>query len=308
MEGPRDVIVVHGGCADGLTSAGLLLRRLPGAEVIATQPALLGETLARLAPDERVRRLVIADLSPQAADIDAILTHIADVRRRVPVTWLDHHAPQWTMDFENRLRALEVEVSVDRSETESGASLAAKWTQEKDPRVLRVADLIRLRDAWVEPHNEAARAWTLVATAREDYVQRLASGDLNGLEEEGQRLLAEKEASIARSLAAMRRHGPRVAFLWGEDDVSDVADRTFQRDPDVVFVLRFGPSRRVSVRSRPERPDAASLAQAFGGGGHAHAAGFTLKMPWLRRVMYRLTKTRSGAVRAVLAEAARRAT
>lgn len=297
----RDVLLVHAGCADGLTSAGLLLRRFPGAEVRAVYPAEVRAALEALAAEPDVGRLVLADLSPQAADLGAILTLLERLRGRAEVAWIDHHAPQWTTEFERAVRGLRVDVLLDRSEKESGASLSAAWTKEVDPRLLRVADLIRKRDAWVEPHNPEARAWTLVATENPEYVVRIAAADLGGLEEDGKRLLREQEARIAQALASVRRFSPRVAYLWGEDDVSDVADRLFASDPDVRLLMRFGPSRRVSLRSRKEAPIAAALAQAFGGGGHANAAGFTMRMSFVRHIVYRLARTRSGAVKAALA-------
>jgi oligoribonuclease NrnB/cAMP/cGMP phosphodiesterase (DHH superfamily) len=300
VAGPT-VLVVHAHCADGLTSAGLLLRRVPEARVVYAQPAELRTALERLADEKTLRRVILADLSPQAADLEAILQLLSRLRSHGDVTWLDHHAPQWPAAFEKSVRDLGVEVRLDRTGTESGASLVAQWTNEKDPALRRVADLIRLRDAWVRPHDPDARAWTLVATElEEDYVRALATGRLEGLEEKGRALLAEKEASIARSLAEVRRHSPEVAYLWGEDDVSDVADRLFRTDPRVVFLLRFGPSARVSIRSRSDRPVAATLGQRFGGGGHANAAGFSLGMGWGRRLWLRLRRASDPAVRRAL--------
>jgi len=295
------VLVVHARCADGLTSAGLLLRRFPDARVVYAQPAELRNELEKVAGDPSVRRLVLADLSPQSADLDPILATLKGLRSQAEITWLDHHAPQWTVAFEKAVRGIGAEVRLDRDGKESGASLVASWTGEKDAALQRIAHLIRLRDAWIEPHNPDARAWTLVATELgEDYVRALSTNRLEGLEEKGRALLREKEESIARSLAAVQRFTPEVAYLWGEDDVSDVADRLFREDANVVFLLRFGPSARVSIRSRPERPMAATLGQRFGGGGHANAAGFSFKMGWARRLLLRARKSGDARVRHAL--------
>jgi oligoribonuclease NrnB/cAMP/cGMP phosphodiesterase (DHH superfamily) len=301
----RSVVLVHGHCADGLTSAALLRRALPETEVRAVAPADVRAELEELANDATIGRLVLADLSPQSSDGEATLAALRRLRERGPVTWIDHHAPQWSHEFEAAVRAADVEVVLDRTGTESGASLSAAWAKEADPRLLRVADLIRRRDAWVDPHHPEARAWTLAAVDVGDYVDRVAAGDLDGLEEVGRQLLQVKEASIAASLIAVERFTPRVAYLWGEDDVSDVADRLFQQDAEAVLLLRFGPSRRVSIRSRAGWPLAAPLAQAFGGGGHANAAGFTLRLGLWQRVGYRVRRGRHASVRAALAAAER---
>lgn len=301
----RAHLFVHGACADGLTSAGLLVRRYPGARVVYTHPTQLRRDLERVAADPALERLVLADLSPQRDDVEAVATLLGNVRRRAEVAWLDHHAPQWPPEVEARLRAAGVDVVLDRSGTESGASLAARWTGESDPRLLRVADLIRRRDAWTDPHDPDARAWTLVAEhLGEDYVRRLAEGRLDGLDAEGRRLLEAEETRLERALASVRRHAPAVAWLWGEEDISDVADRLFRADERIVFLLRIGPSGRVSVRSRPGRPLAARLAQRMGGGGHDHAAGFDLKLSGPRRWFLRLQKTRHPKARAALEAAA----
>lgn len=297
------VLVVHGRCADGLTSAGLLLRRFPNARVVYAQPAHLRATLEEIA-ESGPARVVLADLSPQSGDLEALLATLRRLRERCEVAWLDHHAPQWPAEFERAVRDLGVEVWLDRNEEESGASLVADWTGERDPALKRVAHLIRLRDAWIEPHDPEARAWTLVASELgEEYVRALATGHLEGLEEKGRELLDAKEASIAQSLAAVQRHSAEVAYLWGEDDVSDVADRLFREDPAVVFLLRFGPSARVSIRSRPGRPVAATLGQHFGGGGHANAAGFSFRMGWGRRFLLRVRRARDSGVQGALGAA-----
>lgn len=285
------LIVVHGKCADGLTSAGLLLRRLPRARVRYTQPAELAEALEHAAAETAVMTVVLADLSPQLKDAKRVLASLELLQqRKAKVAWLDHHAPQWSSEFEASVKRLGVDLHVDHTETESGASLAAAWAQEKDPQLLRVADLIRRRDAWTHPHDPQARAWTLVALEDEEYVQRLAAADLRGLEEKGEQLLKWKEESIARSLAHVRRHDESVHYLWGEDDISDVADRLFDSDPKAILLLRFGKSGRVSVRSRGDREAAAPFAQQMGGGGHANAAGFTLTLPVATRLWYRIRR------------------
>ena len=52
--------------------------------------------------------------------------------------------------------------------------------------------------------------------------------------------------------------------------------------PAAAVVLLFKPTgetTRVSVRTRPDGPDATVLTGRFGGGGHARAAGATLNAP-----------------------------
>ncbi len=298
------VILVHGGCADGYTSAGLLLRRHPDARVLYTHPSDLARRLRRLARRRTVGRVILADLSPQAADLDDILESTRSLAAHASLVWIDHHAPQWPVPFEATLRELGVDVVLDRHEKESGASLSARWTQEEDPGLQRVADLIRRRDAWTDPHDPEARAWTLLAEdLAEAYVRRLATADLDGLDAQGTLLLRREEERLAAAFQRVKRASPGVAWLWGHDDISDVADRLFKADSNVVFLLKFEPSGRVSIRSRRERPQAARLAQKFGGGGHANASGFSLGLAWWERVPYRILKDRHRLARRALRDA-----
>lgn len=297
----RTVILVHGECADGYTSAGLLLRKFPEASVRYTHPTKLRRLLSRLAWRPRLGRLILADLSPQARDLDTVLHTLGRITRRALVTWIDHHAPQWPHPFELAVRDLGVEVVLDRTGKESGASLAANWAEESRPMAGRIADLIRRRDAWVEPHNPEARAWTLVALEHgRSYVGRLARGDVEKYESEGKVLLEREEKQIERVLSQVAYPTIRVAWIWGTVDISDVADRAFRARPDLVFLFKFEPKGRVSLRSRPDRPIAAELAQKFGGGGHAHAAGFSLGIPWIARSAYRWRKTAHPKAKRVL--------
>jgi oligoribonuclease NrnB/cAMP/cGMP phosphodiesterase (DHH superfamily) len=298
---PHRVFLVHGKCADGLTSAGLLLHRWPDGMVLYAQPAELLQRLRYGLQYPPWLELVIADVAPQTHEADETLRVLKDLRTHCRITWIDHHAPQWTAEFEQRLKEAGVDVVVDRTGQESGASLVAKWAHIKDERLLDVADMVRRRDAWTDPHNPRARAWVSVAGAlRREYVDRLADVRLEGLEDEGTKLVNLKDQRVAEILRTrVRRHSDLVRWQWGSDDVSDVADRLFQTDREASVFLRFGKTGNVSIRSRHDRPVAAEIAQAFGGGGHANAAGFNLPLHFWARIAYRILRGRDAAGRAV---------
>ena len=299
--------IVHGKCADGFTSAGLLLHRWPKSMVLYAQPSELLERLTAAAANPPSEALVIADLSPQLEEADALLAVLADLCKKCDVTWIDHHAPQWSAEFEKTLRKAGVEVVLDRKKLESGASLVASWANIQNPRLLRVADLVRRRDAWTDPSNPDARAWVAVAGARRrEYVDRLVDVTLDGLEEEGRQLVAQKDARVVEVLATkVKTHSPAVWWQWSQDDVSDVAERLFEISPLARVYLRFGPRGGVSIRTRDSMPIAAELAQGFGGGGHGNAAGFQLSMTPARQLMYRVLRGRDPKVRRVRDQAHR---
>lgn len=298
---PHRAFIVHGKCADGLTSAGLLLHKWPDGMVLYCQPSELLTRLQHAVRSPPWLELVIADVSPQLQEADDLIEVLRKLRAHCRVTWIDHHAPQWSTEFEARLKKAKVEVVLDRSGKESGASLVASWAKVTDKRLLQVADMVRRRDAWTDPHNPEARAWVAVAGARRrEYVDLLADVRLDGLKDEGTRLVNQKDLRVEDAVRRrVRRHSAQVRWQWAQDDVSDVADRLFRFDPDAMVFLRFGKTGNVSIRTRHGCPVAAEIAQSFGGGGHDHAAGFNLQLSMLRRFTYRFLRGRDQAGRTV---------
>jgi len=96
---------------------------------------------------------------------------------------------------------------------------------------------------------------------------------------------------IGKALADMRSDG-RIVWTTisqammratsAEDEAADEVVRVMQRIAGVralaLFKERYDGTTKISLRSRPPI-DVASLAQIWGGGGHAQAAGATLLMP-----------------------------
>jgi phosphoesterase RecJ-like protein len=103
-------------------------------------------------------------------------------------------------------------------------------------------------------------------------------------------LPASSARLIGAALADMRHDGP---IVWttisqammrasgAEDEAADEVVRVMQRIAGVralaLFKERYDGATKISLRSRPP-VDVASLAQLWGGGGHAQAAGATLLM------------------------------
>jgi phosphoesterase RecJ-like protein len=96
---------------------------------------------------------------------------------------------------------------------------------------------------------------------------------------------------IGIALAEMRREGPlawttvtqaMMRKTGAEDEAADEVVRLMQRVAGVralaLFKERYDGTTKISLRSLPPI-DVASLAQTWGGGGHAQASGATLLMP-----------------------------
>ena len=72
-----------------------------------------------------------------------------------------------------------------------------------------------------------------------------------------------------RATRAVPAHGEGIIDLLSQAEHAEVT----------ILFKEQGPETRVSVRTRPGGVDATVLTRAFGGGGHARAAGATLEMP-----------------------------
>jgi phosphoesterase RecJ-like protein len=96
---------------------------------------------------------------------------------------------------------------------------------------------------------------------------------------------------IGIAMAAMRREGPlawttvtqaMMRETGAEDEAADEVVRMMQRVAGVralvLFKERYDGTTKISLRALPPI-DVASLAQTWGGGGHAQASGATLLMP-----------------------------
>jgi phosphoesterase RecJ-like protein len=96
---------------------------------------------------------------------------------------------------------------------------------------------------------------------------------------------------IGLALAEMRREGPlawttvsqaMMRATGAEDEAADEVVRMMQRVAGVrvlaLFKERYDGTTKISLRAQPPI-NVASLAQTWGGGGHAQASGATLLMP-----------------------------
>ena len=73
-----------------------------------------------------------------------------------------------------------------------------------------------------------------------------------------------------RTTGALQAHGEGIIDLLSQDDAAEVA---------ILFKESADDATRISIRTRDGGPDATVLTGAFGGGGHARAAGATIHAP-----------------------------
>ena len=272
----RTLVLYHGGCRDGFCAAWVMYL------VIGDSADYLAVNHGEPPPDlTSYTNVYIVDFSYPRPVMEAMLAE----GRNVHV--LDHHKTA-----EEALRGLPgVVFDVNRS----GAGLAWDYLTDghgetgKSPRPLLV-DYVEDRDLWrfKLDDSKAVNAW--IGTLKYDFGEwDRASHMLGGVG--GQRYAAEMGKllldKVAQYVAEVRRNERMIFFPSPVEchvpivnaphpDISELLHAMCQEHPFSVGWSQRADGKFVySLRSREDAVDVSVIAKHYGGGGHAHAAGFT---------------------------------
>ncbi len=299
----REATVVTHTDLDGIASAAIYLR-LAGldpetdAHVVFTEPYKLHRVLKQ-AP--KARRLVIADLGPNASTINEIVSQLAKLRSGgVQVEWYDHH--RWQAEWLEKLRSAGVKVYVDV--TTCAAGVVAKYAPlevgvEADEFTVRLASITCAADLWVWNEPMAGRLYRVIERyhgRRGDKWRRMIlKGFYEGalwwpeLEDALQEYLRLEFAGFEKSLKntiVVEEAGCRIVGVLkprGPPSTSILASSLLSRfSADIAVIVRRR-GRGISLRSR--RVNVREVAYKLGGGGHPRAAGAPLEMPLHLRLL-----------------------
>lgn len=285
--------IYHRNCVDGFTAAWAVREAIPDAEFL---PASYGDA----APEREAylgKHVVIVDFSYPRD----VLQSIADFALSVVV--LDHHktaaqnldrltqpARNWECHLEDwhdsRGTFLRAEFDMDRS----GAQMA--WDFFHDASRPPLVDYVADRDLWTFELQSSREISAYISRFDFDFdrwdglAQHIERGFFACVNE-GNAILDKTRKDIAAQVGASRRemviggHRVPVANLppfWASDGAGGMATDT----PDAPFAASYydGPKGRAfSLRSRGDF-DVSEVAQRYGGGGHAAAAGFLMPHGW----------------------------
>jgi hypothetical protein len=312
------LLVSHGNCLDGVGSAIVTLRTLGAGNVgvAYVHPGDMAEVLAAYSTvPAGGRRLLIADLSLQPDQYDAIVAACARLRSNGwRIEWRDHHHKQWEGLGLSRLRAQLEALEVNADATESGASLQQKALAPGDAFLRRLAETIRDRDLWWNrtPDSETLEfALTQLGTKRfvaaylaaspSDPVVPPAIAAAAEAERRGQ------EAVLSRLLGEARYHGEgatRVGLIYGWLP-KNTGLHELLADHGCQVAVNVRPNGKVSLRSRKEAAVCHLIAREFSGGGHPNASGADLGLKGLGYWWYVLRRGRVAAVERLAATAVR---
>lgn len=253
-----EVVLYHAECLDGFAAAWAIWKRVPSARFV---PVTHGD----LPPDGLTgRHVVIVDFSYSRA----ILLKLAGDAASLKV--LDHH-----ITAEEALKGLPFTYF---DQKKSGAVLAWEWTHAQPvpwlPQYVQDKDLWQ----WALPGSREINA------ALSSYPFDFHVWDelrREALEEEGRAILryeSELVRKIAEEAVMVSFDGETVPAVQSSVLTSQLGERlSLGYSFCVIWHDRDG-RRYYSLRSREEGANVAAIAQAYEGGGHTHAAGFSIPL------------------------------
>jgi len=250
------VVLYHAECADGFGAAWALWRRFPSADY---RPVKHGNP-----PPDRLRgqRVVIVDFSYGRDQLQAM----AEDTKALLV--LDHH-----ITAEKALAGLPY-AYFDLKK--SGAVLAWEWAHDRPA-------------PWLLNYIQDKDLWTWMLPASREINAAIASYPFDfelwnrftqkKLEQEGRAIL-RYEAEIVSKLAAqavlVEFQGETVPSVQSAVLTSQIGERLSSDHPFCLIWHDRDGRRYYSMRSREDGTDVGAIAASFGGGGHMHAAGFSI--------------------------------
>jgi oligoribonuclease NrnB/cAMP/cGMP phosphodiesterase (DHH superfamily) len=253
-----DLVLYHADCTDGFGAAWALWKRFPSARFLAVKHGF--------PPPEGLdgRRIVIVDFSYARHELEAMAKQAANL------VVLDHH-----ITAERALAGLPF---AHFDQKKSGAVLAWEWGHDTPaPWLLQY---IQDKDlwSWALPMSREINA----ALASHPFDFRTWDGfTQDTLAAEGRAILRyenELVGKITEGAQIISFHGHAVPVVQSAILNTQIGARLTPGHPFCVIWHERDGRRYYSLRSAEEGADVAAIATAYGGGGHAHAAGFSLPM------------------------------
>ncbi len=269
----KTLCIYHGNCADGFMAA-WAVRNALGTDKVEFHAGVYGNP----PPDVLDRAVIIVDFSykrPVLEDMMKLAKHI---------TVLDHHKTA-AEDLQSMPDTAHFECLFDM--TKSGARLAWEWfhPHAEVPRLVRI---VEDRDLWKFefPETRAVQAclfsypydfdiWSmLVEKCQTDAGMDLMVAEGEAIERKHHKDIAELVAVSKRPMLIEDRLVPVANLPY---TLSSDAGHLMSKDAPFAACYMDTPEGRVfSLRSADDGADVSKVAKAYGGGGHAHAAGFRI--------------------------------
>ncbi len=253
-----DLVLYHADCPDGFGAAWALWKKYPSAQYLPVKHGYPP-------PPVHGRRVLIVDFSYDRATLE----HIAEQAAGLLV--LDHHI--------TAQQALADLPFAYFDQKKSGAVLAWEWAhQEPVPWLLQY---VQDKDLWTWGLPDSRE----VSAALSSYPYDFHVWDglrADTLVTEGRAILRyenELVTKIAAAAVLLPFHGVMVPVVQSATLTSQIGER-LSKDHAFCIIWHDRDGRRYySMRSREGGADVGAIAASYGGGGHRHAAGFSVVLP-----------------------------
>jgi uncharacterized protein len=255
---PPTVVLYHAECADGFGAAWALWRQFPTARFL---PVKHGTPPPPGLQDQRV---VIVDFSYARETLETM----AEQTQALLV--LDHH-----ITAEQALAGLPY-AYFDMKK--SGAVLAWEWAH--DLPVPWLLDYIQDKDLWTWALPLSREINAAIASHPFEF-QIWNHFKQKELEQEGRAILRyehELVTKLAGQAVMVEFQGATVPSVQSAILTSQIGERLSAEAPFCLIWHDRDGRRYYSMRSREDGTDVGAIAASFGGGGHTHAAGFSVPL------------------------------
>ncbi len=255
---PPSTVLYHAECADGFGAAWAIWKQYPDARFI---PVKHGNPPP---PDLKDQRVVIVDFSYSRPILETMAAETNDL------LILDHH-----ITAEQSLAGLPY-AYFDLKK--SGAVLGWEWAHGTSaPWLLQY---IQDKDLWNWALPGSREINAAVASYPFDF-HRWNHFNQPDLEQEGRAILRYEQELVGKLAAQAMMVEFRNAVIPAVQSAiltSQIGERLSADHPFCLIWHDRDNRRYFSMRSREDGTDVGSIAASFGGGGHTHAAGFSVPL------------------------------
>ncbi len=258
FHGSPDIVLYHAECSDGFGAAWALWKKFPNANFL---PVKHGHPPP---PNLKDRRVVIADFSYARSILEAMASETKEL------LVLDHHI--------TAERTLDGFSYAYFDQSKSGAVLSWEWAHGTAPPWL--LQYIQDKDLWTwalpgsREINAALASYPFDFNVWDGFTQ-------STLEQEGRAILRyehELVGKLAAQASMVEFQGVVVPAVQSSILTSQIGERLSAHHPFCLIWHDSDGRRYFSMRSRSDGTDVGGIAASFGGGGHTHAAGFSVPL------------------------------
>jgi uncharacterized protein len=255
---PPTVILYHAECADGFGAAWAIWKQFPSPRFI---PVKHGSPPP---PELTMQRVVIVDFSYDRPTLEQLASETQ------ALLILDHH-----ITAEKALADLPY-AYFDMKKC--GAVLAWEWAHDHPAPWL--LDYIQDKDLWTWALPSSREINAAVASHPFDF--QLWNGfKQKDLEQEGRAILRYEQelvSKLAAQAVMVEFQGAVIPSVQSAVLTSQIGERLSADHPFCIIWHDRDGRRYYSMRSREDGSDVGAIAASFSGGGHTHAAGFSIPL------------------------------